>query len=558
MKIQLIHPPAVVNLYALTALRPSLPLGLAYIAATLRDAGHGVSVVDALGLAPDQVRPGVRRGLSQIGLTPDEIVARISADTDAIGITNMWSFCWPVVRDIVRKLKARFPEKPIIAGGEHFTALPEYSMRQAPLDFIVLGEGEEGAVELLRELERGREDWSEVPGIWFRGENGPTKSSRPRPRRKDLDSIPWPAWDLFDVGAYNKRRLVTGICSGMTIPILATRGCPYQCAYCSSPNMWTTRWYHRDPVDVVDEMEHWHTVLGANNFPFHDLTAIIKKNWILGFCKELARRDMCGRINWQLPTGTRLEVIDDEVACWLARVNGRTLSYAPESGSTATRQRIKKQMKEESLIAAVKAATKYRLNLSAFFVAGFPGDTAADLKATVRLARRLARRGTRDLAVGYFFPLPNTQLFSELQQTREIVLNDDFLLTPIYANELRLRDENNYSHHLSSRRLTWYRYWILLNFYAISFSLRPWRFVATLWRALCRRETTKLESYLVDLPHKLAFVISTQLAARWFTRTRKAHQPQAAEGAWPVRQAAGRARGRRASERPVSPTVLSS
>ena len=75
-------------------------------------------------------------------LTPEQIVDRLDANADAFGVTNLWSFSWPLVREIIGKMKERFPDKPIVCGGEHFTGLPDFSMEQAPLDFIVLGEGQ--------------------------------------------------------------------------------------------------------------------------------------------------------------------------------------------------------------------------------------------------------------------------------------------------------------------------------------------------------------------------------------------------------------------------------
>ncbi|MBK9129910.1 MAG: B12-binding domain-containing radical SAM protein [Phycisphaerales bacterium] len=506
MKIQLIHPPVFLNVAAMTALRPSLPLGLAYVASTLRKAGHDVSILDAVGEAATQVTSGPRSKLVLLGLQPAQIVERLDPDADAFGITNMWSFSWMVVRDIIKAVKAKYPNKPIVAGGEHFTGLPEYSMQQAPVDFIVLGEGEEGALDVFAAIDRGasREEFAQIPGIWYRDAEGkPAKSATARARKKNVDEIPWPAWDLFDIKAYDENRLVTGIKFGMTVPIFATRGCPYQCTYCSSPNMWTTKWYARDAKDVVDEIEHWHKTYGANNFPFHDLTAIIKKDWIIGFCQELGSRPFHKDIVWQLPSGTRVEVIDEEVASWLSRVNGKSLNYAPESGSPETRKRIKKQMKDESLLRAVKAAAKYRLNVATFFVAGFPEDTVSDLKQTVKLARKLAFHGISDMAFGFFFPIPNTFLYHQLMKDGRIKLDDDFLLTPIFANEPRVRDENNFSYSLSSKQLTRWRYWTLLNFYAVSYGMRPWRIVRTVWNSLRGHESTKMETYLIDVRRKV-------------------------------------------------------
>ncbi len=99
MQIQLIHPPVYLNPAALTALRPAPPLGLAYVAASLRQAGHRVSVIDAVAEAPTQE---TREGrVVRLGLRDDEIVARIHPDTRAVGIGNMWTFSWPAVRSMI-------------------------------------------------------------------------------------------------------------------------------------------------------------------------------------------------------------------------------------------------------------------------------------------------------------------------------------------------------------------------------------------------------------------------------------------------------------------------
>ena len=517
MKVQLIHPPLYLNVKAMTALRPSLPLGLAYIAATLREAGHEVSVLDAVGEAPDQVTQGARPQLFALGLTIPEIVDRLDPQAGAFGLTNMWSFSWPLVRELIEAIKTRYPDTPLVCGGEHFTGLPEFSMQQAPLDFIVLSEGEETALALFAALEhrlQGEEqDFSQLAGILYRGPGGsPTKSLEPPARTRDLDKIPWPAWDLFDIQTYTQHGFICGVDAGVTIPILATRGCPYQCTYCSNPGMWTTQWFARDPKDVVDEMERWHKTYGATNFPFQDLTAILKRQWVIDFCNELLARDL--KITWQFPSGTRCEVVDDEVASLLARTGGRSMAFAPESGSERTRKLIKKRMKTESLMNAVRSSVRNGLNISTFMVIGFPHDTKEDLKETVRLVRRLAVAGIDDSAVGFFFPIPNTELYYQLLESGRIDLSDDFLLTPVFANEEKLLPENNYCDHLSARQLTLWKYRLLLNFYGTSFLVRPWRVFRVLFNAIRGRETSKLETYLVDLRRKMGVAIKQKVLRR--------------------------------------------
>jgi anaerobic magnesium-protoporphyrin IX monomethyl ester cyclase len=412
MKVQLIHPPLYLNVHAMTALRPSLPLGLAYIGAVLREAGYEVSMLDAVAEAPEQVTQSEKKKqLFALGLTPQQIVDRLDPEADVFGLTNMWTFSWPLVRELIQKMKARFPDKPIVCGGEHFSGLPELSMQQAPLDYIVRGEGEEGALEVFNGIRLGADkvDWSAVPGIWYRKPDGtPVESASARARIQAVDDIPWPAWDLIDIDVYNEQGFINGLNQGKTIPILATRGCPYQCTYCASPNMWTTRWYAREAKDVVDEMQFYKEHYGATNFPFQDLTAILKRDWIIEFCNELKARKL--NVTWQFPSGTRCEVIDDEVAQLLAETGGKSLALAPESGSERTRKLIQKRMKTEALLSACKASAKAGLNVTAFIVIAFPHDTAEDLQHTKKLARQLGRIGIDDIAVGFFFPIPNTQL----------------------------------------------------------------------------------------------------------------------------------------------------
>ncbi len=504
MRITLIHPPVFLNVHAMTALRPALPLGLAYVAGSLRAAGHEVSLIDAVAEAPDRVtRDDLDPRIFRLGLSPEEISARVGKDCDAIGLTNMWSFSWPLVRRIVKRLKADHPELPLVCGGEHFSGLPEFSMSQAPIDVIVRGEGEEAAVEVFAALEKGRRTFEDIQGVVYH--EGGTLEGRPvrtpdRTRRRELDEIPWPAWDLFDVKAYDEHDLVAGLHAGNTIPILATRGCPYQCTYCSNPGMWTTRWYARNPAKVVDEIEYYVRRYQARNFPFQDLTAILKKDWIVAFCEELLRRNL--RITWQFPSGTRCEVIDDEVARLLRLTGGRSLAFAPESGSERTRKLIRKQMKEESLMDAVRASVRHDLNITSFTVIGFPHDTKEDLRETTRLARRLAAAGIDDIAIGFFFPIPNTRLFDELLERGRVDLSDRFLLTPIFANDERCEEENNYCDHLTAKQLTSWKYRILLNFYLVSVLTHPWRVFSLLWNVLRGRETRKMETFLIELKRK--------------------------------------------------------
>jgi len=501
MKIQLINPPALFNPGALTALRPSLPLGLAYIAAILEKGGYKVGVIDAISEGIDRVVKW--RNLYCNGLSNEDIIKRIKPDTSVIGIGSMFSFSWLIVRELIKEIRKSRPDLTIICGGEHFTGLAEYTMKEAPIDFVVMGEGEQIILELLDAIASKRKDYENIPGISWR-RNGKIQINPRKPRIKNIDNLPWPAWHLFDVLKYDKNNLIFGVHYGRTIPILATRGCPYQCTFCSSPHMWGKIWCPRNPIDVVDEIESYYKKYQATNFPFQDLTAIIKKDWILKFCKELMKRNL--KITWQLPSGTRCEVIDDEVADLCYRSGGLSMTFAPESGSEKTRKLIKKQMSLESLYQAVRACVRHKLNISCFIVIAFPKDEEEDVRKSVKLVRKLAMLGIDDIGPGFFFPVPDSELCDYLIKTKRVTINDNFLLAPVCGHDFRSTDEYNYCENISTEKLSRYYWWIIINFYVISFVFHPGKAFRLVCNFIKSREETKLDCFMQETKRKIKMV----------------------------------------------------
>jgi len=527
MRVTLIHPPAFLNPTALTSLRPSLPLGLAYIAGSLRAAGHEVSVIDAVGDAPDRIVTIGR--VAQLGLPVAEVVAKLPADTQIVGISAMFTYQWRVVSELIHALHAARPDVLIMGGGEHFTGLPEISLNETPIHILAMGEGEETAVAIVRRYEehlaaravsaagpaaargggagsRGADPEPEVAqwaaglaGVAYRKDGVVVQEPR-HDRIRDVNAIPLPAWELFNVRGYDANGLVNGIHSGVTMPILATRGCPYRCAYCSSPNMWTTKWLPREPKKVVDEIESYFETYGANNFPFQDLTAILRREWIVDFCHEIIARKL--KISWQLPSGTRCEVVDDEVASLLAQSGGWSLNFAPESGSEEVRKKVSKQMTEASLFSAVDAAVKHKLNTAVFFVLGFPGDNKQNFKDTVKWARRLARAGVDDVAVGFYFPIPGTKFYKQLEAEGRVTLNDDLMMAPIFVHDRWLTEERNFSGSMSARALTYWRFRIVLAFYSRAILTNPKRLLRIARNLWSGREDSKFDSFLQILKER--------------------------------------------------------
>lgn len=504
----LIRAPSVVARYALT-LNQTPPLSVAYLAGSLTAAGHEAQVIDAVGEALHATHPSFRPDIAINGLSVAEIVQRIRPDTQFVGISCLFSHEWPVIRELIAAIAARFPDVPIVIGGEHATAVPELCLDDAPaLLACALGEGEETVVELVEACSAGCA-LDSVAGIVFRGADGPRRSA-PRARIRDVDRIPAPRWDLTPIERYLDGGLSFGVDRGRTMPILATRGCPYRCTFCSSPQMWTTRYSTRAPEQVVDEIEDYVRRYRVENIDFYDLTAIIERDWILEFCRLLDARGL--RLTWQLPSGTRSEALDEPVLRAMYRSGCRNVSYAPESGSPRTLEAIKKKVKIDRLEASMRAAVTAGLNVKANILIGFPDEQRNDLRETLRFVLRMARIGVHDVSVWTFSPYPGSELFQRLRAAGRLPhLDDDY-----YASLLSYSDISgavSYADALDSRQLQRWRLAGILLFYATSYLTHPARPLRSMYNIATRRYESRMEMSFGNLVRRLSTVRANTEAA---------------------------------------------
>jgi anaerobic magnesium-protoporphyrin IX monomethyl ester cyclase len=453
----LVRPPAV-ETFRFSSLSITPPLGLAYVAGALERAGQNVHVLDAVTEAPEKHTRYFRGYL--VGLSFDDLAARVPSDSKIVGITALFTHEWPAITQLIEAIKKRLPDVPVVLGGEHVTSMPELCLMTSKADYLVLGEGEETMVELVDALDRGA-PMAELLGIGYR-DGGEVVVNPRRARTMEIDDIACPAWNLIDLDTYHAHRWMGGMWShNKSVPILATRGCPYQCTYCSAPNMWTPRWVPRDPKLVVDEIEFYYKNFGARNFPFQDLTAIIQRQWIIDFCQELLSRGL--DITWQMPTGTRSEAIDAEVAQLLKRTGMISMAYAPESGSETTRQLIKKKMKTDRMYSSMRSAVEAELNVMVFMVIGFPHDTEEHLRENFEFFDRIAEIGINDAAVGFYMALPGTQIFESLYDAGEIQLDRTYFRHILSSTSLWAT--STYS-GLGRAKLTYWKFRLMRYFYS--------------------------------------------------------------------------------------------
>lgn len=472
LPVALVRPPFVMLLESASILQPTPPVGIAYIAAALRNAGHRVQVVDAPGAAMDHdeeftIAAGTIR---RIGLTPEQVVDRIEPGTGLIGITNMFAHEWPTVREIAEAARRRFPDAVILVGGENATAFWPWIFEQTDaVDCVVLGEGELAAVEVADRVAAG-EPLQGIAGIALReGSEGAPESTGLPKRIRDMSTVSQPAWDLFDIEPYFEHNFGVGVNRGRSMPILATRGCPYKCTFCSSPNMWTTRYIVREPSDVVDEIEHYVEMYGIRNVDFVDLTPMTKRSWILALCDELEARGL--DVSLQLPIGTRSEALDDEVLRRLAEAGTTNITFAPETGSPRMLKIYDKRLDLNHILENITASRRAGLITNIHMILGHPAERWADRWHNWTFMMRAAFAGLHVAGTTLFYPYPGSKDFEDLLAQGKIVVDD------AYCYDCLTRGgggaTNNWNPQASVRQLHLLQLFMVASFAAVSSILHP-------------------------------------------------------------------------------------
>lgn len=455
-------------------------IGLAYISAYLKAHGYQTKIVDAVvqGLATYTTLEEFP-GYQIQGLSLESTVASIPRDSKVIGFSTMFSGEWPVNRKLIQMVRAAFPDALLIAGGEHITALAEYSMTDCPeLDLCVLGEGEHTMYEAVEAWRTGQA-FEHLPAVAYRDKDGTPRRSLTLERIREIDGIPWPDWPEGYLEQFWAAGKSYGILSEKDMPILASRGCPYQCTFCSNPQMWTTRYILRDIDDLIAEIKMYVTKYGISALQFYDLTAITKKKWTIEFCQRLLAEGI--NLRWSLPSGTRSEALDAESLNLLRKSGCNYLVYAPESGSEETLQIIKKRIEKESFTASVREALRQGLTLRTNLIIGFPHETRRHVFQTIRYGLYLAMVGVDEVSINIFSPYPGTEIFRALSDEGKLPLSDRYFLQLTSLN-------SDYTHlnplavnpNMGQRELAVYRLGFMMANYMIGYLFYPKRIVRTI------------------------------------------------------------------------------
>jgi len=336
------------------------PLGLAYVAAALRQAGHAVTILDG----------------EALGLATEALLARIPRDAGIVGFTSS-TISWPTVRRAARLAKERSPGRILVIGGPHVTAFPEETLRAAPFDVGVLGDGEASMVSIADRVSRGQ-SLADLQGC-VANANGIIKANLPIAWIQDLDSLPLPATDLLPMELYRS----IGVCNPF-VTMITSRGCPFRCTFCSQ--MYSgDRLRTRSPESIVEEMARAVKDYKVREIVLFDETFGVKREEALRLCELIRQRGLTFRWNAR----TRIDAMDEELLRALRSAGCYILHLGIESGTQRILDLMRKGIELEQIRRAVRIAHRLGFVIHGYFMIGYPGETRAEIEATMRFSREL-------------------------------------------------------------------------------------------------------------------------------------------------------------------------
>jgi len=382
------------------------PLGLAYLAAVLEQNNFDVTIIDCPACRMDHKK--LKEELS-------------SMQPALVGIASMTPTV-PSALESARVAKEACSDTKVVMGGPHATFADTEILTEEPaVDVIVRGEGEETLLELAQNLPELR-NLSKIRGITFK-HNGEIVKTPNRPFIQNLDALPHPLYKSLPIERYR-------ICGKKFLPLMSSRGCPFQCSFCVASQMFGAKFRARSPKNVVDEMEWLISTYGAEGISFHDDALTLDKKRIFDICDEIISRKL--KIAWGCQT--RVDQVSKEVLAKMRRAGCNEVSFGVESGCQRILDAVKKKVSIEQSARAVRIAKEEGLFVAVSTIIGYPGETRESLKQTLDFIHTLE---PDDVWLCLATPYPGTELRVLIERMGWKMVTDWTLyntMNPIFEN----------------------------------------------------------------------------------------------------------------------------
>lgn len=358
--------------------KPTNPhIGTAYLAAVLLKHGHHVNVLDM-----------------RFGYKYKYLIKKLKKfNPDFIGITST-SVEYKKAYDLIEKLKR--DKFKVIIGGPHASVMLKKILEETKADYAIKREGEETIIDFLNKPDKPKQ----VKGLIWRNKNGKIIENKDREKIHDLDKLPFPAFELFELDKYMDKKL----------PIITSRGCPYHCTYCSIFFTMGHKFRARSPENVVDELEKWYKK-GYKYFSFNDDCFSFDMERAEKICDLILTRNL--KIKWELRNGIRINKITEKLLKKMKKSGCVYVAFGVESANQDVLNKMKKGITIEQAKKAILFADKVGIKKGAFFIIGLPGGNMKTFKQTLDFALSLPLDEVRFYNA---IPYPGTELFSWIKK----------------------------------------------------------------------------------------------------------------------------------------------
>ncbi|MCC7202786.1 MAG: cobalamin-dependent protein [Nitrospirae bacterium] len=387
----------------LSAAGSNLPsMGLLLLAAVVRKLGLTTKIIDA----------------PSLNLSYSETMDRIfEAPPLFLGITAVTTSVYKAAK-LAEMVKGREGRIRIIIGGPHLTAVPEETMKRFPeFDIGVIGEGESTVTELFNKFrDIGKEggfvsnrqwdalsgDLEKIPGLILR-DNGSYKITDKRDTIKDLDTLPFPAWDLlpgfpdqYKPAAFKYRKLPATY-------VLTSRGCPHKCIFCDT-SVFSRQFRYFSAEYMMEMIMLLYKKYGIREISFEDDTFLTFKKRLVKICESFIQQKL--DISWSC--NGRVHGVDREILKLMKRAGCWQISYGIESGDQGILDFADKHIKLEQVEHAITLTEEAGILSKGFFILGFPFDSDETIERTIMFAKRLR---LNDISVAMMTPFPGSQMY---------------------------------------------------------------------------------------------------------------------------------------------------
>jgi anaerobic magnesium-protoporphyrin IX monomethyl ester cyclase len=374
------------------------PLGLGYLAAALEQGGFSCSIIDA----------------HCLDLSPEAVLKRIPPGTSLVGVT-VNSFTYNASLRIAKLVKARDPRTAVILGGPVPTAIPGQVLDEFDCDGIIRGEGEYALLQVMSNLASGAPLFDEkIPGAAYRDEKGGPPVINPTERIKDLDRLPFPALNLLPpLRKYRSRAR-----KGPSAPIVTSRGCQYDCAFCSK-DVFGRRVTFRSAENVLEEIELLVDKYHVGQIDIVDDNFAANRRRLEQILDGVIKR-YGDSLDINIQSGVRTETLDEPLLRKMKQAGISKIAFGIESADEEVLKLSRKHSDLNKIAESAQLARRLGFTVFGFFIIGLPGETEEAFRKTLDYAHRIK------LDVANFcmaIPFVGTELFSMVSENGRFLID---------------------------------------------------------------------------------------------------------------------------------------